>query len=189
MRKPAQSPENISAVFTPLQTVMHIVTNASCIFAGCSLTFLLIKWAVVGSFDEAAIYMDTFLLLYVMSLGFAAANAVRRSQRMPLWSKCILHPLLSLGGVFCVYCPYMQRNGFPVGTVMVHFFAFALGYGFVMLVIYLCALLARKIKRGEAKEKDMGASLDAAKKSGVKAGKKADKEAYTPLFSRKDEEK
>lgn len=170
MRKPATQPTSTSA----LQTVMRIFQNACCIFAGCSLALILIQWAISGSIDDAIIAVESFLLLYPLSLGISAANIARRSQGLSRAAKCILHPVLCLGGIFLAYLPYMTKNAFPAGTVMVHLFAFAVAYG---IGTTAACLISMALKGREGK---------APRNAGGRAGKEP--EVYTPVFKKKDEE-
>lgn len=172
MRKPADSSsKTTSAAPTFMGATLKIIKNACCVFSGCALALILLHWMMSGTLDNALIAADVFLLLYPLSLCIAVAHGVRKSERIPLGGKCVLHPILCLGGVFLVYLPYMIRNQFRAGTVMVHLFAFAVAYGLVMAGIYLASLIAnRKGGRGSR-------------------AKAAADSAYTPVFSKKDEEK
>ena len=128
---------------TPLWVLWQVIRNACCIFTLGSLVLILINWAMAGSLDDAIIFVDAFFLLYVFSLGVAAAHTLRMSKNVPMWVKCICHPILCLGGMIVAYLPYMIRSHFPAGTVMVHLLAFLVAYGIAMAVVYLTTLIGR----------------------------------------------
>ncbi len=184
MRKPTTPPQAPTQTSAPavMDTVARIVRNACCIFAGCSFALILIQWAISGSIDDAIIAVDAFLLLYPLSLGISAANLVRRSETLPVWGKCILHPVLCLGGIFLAYLPYMTRNQFPAGTVGVHLFAFAVAYGVGTAVACLISIVLRS-RRGRSDKSGKGGDTQM---SGGKSKKQP--EAYTPVFKKRDDE-
>ncbi len=172
MRKPTQAPTPTSsaALPTPRVIALRIIKNACCIFTGCSVLLVLANWAISGSLDDTLIFADGFLMLYPFSLGVAAAHLVRKSDSVALWTKCVLHPLLCLTGIFLAYLPYMARNAFPAASVMVHLFAFAVAYGVVTACACVLSLAFRKGgKFTEKKQKEKG-------------------ETYTPVFGKKDRE-
>lgn len=176
MRKPTQAPSVCSpaTLSSPWTTVLRIIKNACCIFTGCSVLLVLVNWAISGSLDDTLIFADGFLMLYPFSLAVAAAHLVRKSDKMGVGAKCILHPLLCLLGIFLVYLPYMVRNAFPVASVMVHLFAFAVAYGLVTAVACVISLAFRK--RGDRSE------------GHTEKKEKEKRESYTPVFGQKDRE-
>ena len=159
--------ETKTATATPLSVIWQVTRNACCVFTLGSIVLILVNWAMAGSLDDAIIFVDAFFLLYVFSLGVAAAHTLRVSKNVPMWVKCICHPLLCLGGMVVAYLPYMIRSHFSAGTVMVHLLAFLVAYGIAMVVVYLTTLVGRGKKDKSSQDKT---------------------ETYEPLFSKKGDD-
>ena len=145
-----------------------VVKNSCCVFTLCSMILILINWMMGGEMAGKSIYVNAFLLLYPFSLCVATARYIRLSKSVLVWVKCVLHPLLCLGGILMAYLPYMTRNGFSAGQVLVHWVAFIAVYGITMLLV---ALLSKSLGGKIGKNKE---------------GKK--QETYVPLFSNPDGE-
>lgn len=168
MPNPNQSKQTVLADQPTLcSKIWNVIKNACCIFALCSALLILINWIIAGSLDEATIFVDAFFMLYIFSLGVSVAHTIRQNPQLALWVKCVCHPLLCLGGIFLAYLPYMTRNNFPVGSVMVHLLAFAVAYGLAMVGVYLVSLVCK----GKCKKNSNGQTAD---------------DTYQPLFSKKD---
>ncbi len=157
MSKPIKKESNIQAMpekSVIMSTIGHLVKNACCVFTLCSVLLVLINWLMGGEMEGKTIYVDAFLLLLPFSLCVATASFVRLREGLSVGVKFVVHPLLCMGGLLLVYLPYMNRNGFSGGQVLVHWMAFAAAYGLLMLLVCLLsgAFKGKKAKSGKRDE-------------------------------------
>ena len=100
------------------------------------LLLLLISALAAGSLTVT--YVDTlrFLLLLPFALCITLAARVRRADTLSTVAKCILHPLLVLGGFYlCCYLPF-QLSTKPSGQqILIILCLAALLYGIAMGIV------------------------------------------------------
>ncbi len=127
--------------------ILTVLLRRICLwYTGISLFILLIN--VFSSTNEGT-YVDAkrFLLFFPLALALAAAGVVRETETLPTWARVILHPLLSIGGVYlCFFLPYQVQQGANPGRGAALILITAMGYGIVALILFLCSRKAAQKK-------------------------------------------
>ena len=111
--------------------VVAILQRTCAWYSGISL-FILIVNVILFHNEKASVSPLSFLLFFPFALCLSLATLVRRSDRLPVVARVLLHPLCTLGGfALCVYLP-SNRNPFVLVVS-------AVVYGITVLVIWLRA--------------------------------------------------
>jgi len=111
------------------------------------LCLLLLFISAIAAGSLTTTYVDTvrFFLLLPFALCITLATRTRRSDKLSTGAKCVLHPLLFLGGFYlCCYLPF-QLSTKPSGQqILLILLLTALLYGAGMAVICLVARTRRR---------------------------------------------
>lgn len=150
MNKRPPKAQNIQTEPTtlPLADCLRSLWRGTCAWFTVLCTVLLLISLALS--DSLIIEPSRFLLLLPFSFLLAAAALVRRAKRLPVAARCILHPILALGGFYlCCYLPY-QINAKPSGSqIFLVLLLVAILYG-VGMGIYLGVTYALNRKKDDS---------------------------------------
>ena len=134
---------------TKLRTLLRDLWFGSCARLTVLCAALLLLCPIIG---QPGPEWYRFLLIYPFALFLAGAAAVRRAGQMTTVTKCILHPVLTLGGFYlCCYLPYQLTTKPSGAQVLLVLLLVGVLYAVVM-GIYLAVTSALRRKKGDAVE-------------------------------------
>ena len=113
-----------------------------------TLLCLLLLFISACTFDaETPTYVDPlrFFLLLPFACLLTVAAKTRRSDKLTTGVKCILHPILSLGGFYiCCYLPFQVSTKPSGAQVLLMLLLAALVYGLIMTAVCLITASHRR---------------------------------------------
>lgn len=122
----------------PFRWVKDLLTGMCVRYTVLCIAILVITLLMSDSLEDTVVDTARFFLLLPLALCLALASLVRRS-RLGTALKAILHPVLSLGGIYlCGYLPY-QVSFKPTGEQVFGIVLLSLIVYAVTAVIYLAA--------------------------------------------------
>ena len=132
-----QAPRTQSGVVrTSNFSVKELLTGTCVRYTVLCIAILLIKLLMSDSLEDTVVDTTRFFLLLPLSLCLALAAIVRRSS-LGTPAKAILHPVLSLGGLYlCAYLPY-QVSFKPTGEQVFAILLLALIIYAITVAVYL----------------------------------------------------
>jgi amino acid transporter len=145
MNKPAQEAQNNQKLASSPVKEIWLGTCARYTV----LTLLILFFGMITSESLTVTYVDTvsFFLLLPLGFCFTLATRLRKADRISATTKCILHPLLVLGGgYFCFYLPYQVRSKPSGGQALIMILLGVILYVAVMAVVLLVSRKARQKK-------------------------------------------
>ncbi len=86
-------------------SVWDLLLRRTCmLYTAISLSVFLIQLILFG--NQQGVRALSFLLFLPFAACIALAGLLRTADKLPMWGKLLLHPLLTLGGFYlCVYLP------------------------------------------------------------------------------------
>ena len=122
----------------PFRWVRDLLTGICVRYTVLCIAILVITLLMSDSLEDTVVDTARFFLLLPLALCLTLATLVRRS-RLGTALKVILHPILSLGGLYlCAYLPY-QVSFKPTGEQVFAIVLLALIVYAILAVIYLVA--------------------------------------------------
>jgi hypothetical protein len=102
--------------------------------------------------DSLTVAPSRFLLLFPFAVFLKGATATRRTHQLTVAMKCVLHPVLTLGGFYlCCYLPYQVSTKPSGAQILLVLLLVGILYAVVM-GIYLAIAYALRGKKNENAE-------------------------------------
>lgn len=152
MNKRPLETQNKQEAPLPTTTLPRELWTGTCVrYTLLCLILLLIS---AFTFDaETPTYVDPlrFFLLLPFACLLTIAAKTRRADKLATGVKCILHPILSLGGFYiCCYLPFQVSTKPSGAQVLLMLLLAALVYGLIMAAVCLVAGSRRRKQTEEA---------------------------------------
>lgn len=113
------------------------------------LCLLLLCISSIAAGSLSVTYVDTvrFVLLLPFAFCLTLATRVRKTEKMATVAKCVLHPILALGGFYlCCYLPFQISSKASGQQILIILLLAALLYGLIMAIT---CLVSRAVSRKE----------------------------------------
>ena len=113
------------------------------------LALVILFFGVITSDSLSVAYVDTVSFFLLLPLGFCLtlATEVRKTDKLTPVAKCLLHPLLVLGGGYlCFYLPFQVRTKPSGSQALMMILLGAILYAAVMTVVLLVSRRSRRKK-------------------------------------------
>ena len=133
---------------TPASTVAKEIWLGTCARYAV-LTLLVLFFGMISADSLTVTYVDTVSFFLLLPLGFCLtlATRLRKTDMLNTTAKCILHPLLVLGGGYlCFYLPYQVRSKPSGSQTLIMVLLGVILYLTVMAVVLLISRKARQKK-------------------------------------------
>lgn len=147
MNKPSPEAQTNQAAPTIGATVRELWHTTCVWFTALVLVILLLRAILSESFSMVGVPLLQFFLLLPFSFLTALAGLVRRSAALSTVARCLLHPLLCLGGFYLfLYLPYQIETAPSGADILMILFLVALVYAIGAGIYALCTRKKRRKK-------------------------------------------
>jgi uncharacterized membrane protein len=143
-KRPAEPPKQTPETTRP--SPLRELWLASCARYTVLCMLLLLISAIVSD-SLTVTYVDTvrFVLLLPFAVCLALATNLRRTDKLKAGAKCVLHPLLTMGGFYLFgYLPFQLRSKPSGQQILLMLILAILVYGLIMGVVCLVSRAQRR---------------------------------------------